>query len=613
MTNTRTILRAALTMLALAFAAIPALAVKAIPHPVKVTQPDGTTLTIQVHGDEFLHWTTAGGALVSKGPDGFYYYAEFNNDGSVTRTANRVSSSFAMPTGISTVTPPPAAIAAAMIRRQAADAIRTGNGLGMGSNHFLVLLIEFSDLEFTVDNPNEAFSRLLNEPGYSDNGGTGSAADYYTDNSSGLFTPVYDVYGPIKVNGGYAEYGNNDQASERADYLLVEACQLADSEIDFSKYDLDNDGIVDNIFFFFAGHNEAEGAGDDYIWPHKWNVFRPSYSNFDGKRLDSYACTSEYSGSRGTNMAGIGTFCHEFGHVIGLPDFYDTDYDQNGYAAALGMLSLMDGGSYNNEGRTPPYLGGLERYILNWLEDMTEWTDNGVKTLQPVQNNAVYYIPTDNNGEFFLMEYRNGEGNDKYLHSTGIALYHVDQSGNRVGGTTARNLWANWGNYNSINSYAEHQCYDVIESCGYETVNASLGNVLFPGNSNVTTISPTSDMSLMCWDNTPVNCIISDISLEGSVATLTFNMSKSGDPIKEFMDQGINAIFLEKTKFNAGDNLELLLSLSNTVPATTEWYMDGQKQEAESVVLTSGTHILQAVLTYSDGSVETLTTKIEVQ
>lgn len=612
MTHTRLLIRIALSVYALAFAAIPAMAIKALPYPVKVTQPDGTTLTIQIHGDEFLHWTTAGGVLVSKGPDGFYYHAEFNNDGSVTRTSNRVSSSSAIPTGTSTVTPPPAAIAAAKLRRQAADAIRTGNGLGMGSNRFLVLLIEFNDLQFTVDNPNEAFTRLLNEPGYSDNGGTGSAADYYTDNSSGLFTPVYDVYGPIRVEGGYAEYGSNDDVNERADYLLVEACKIADDEIDFSQYDLDGDGTVDNIFFFFAGHNEAEGAGDDYIWPHKWNIYRPFYTDFDGKRLDSYACTSEYSGQRGTTMAGIGTFCHEFGHVIGLPDFYDTDYQENGQAAALGMLSLMDGGSYNNDGRTPPYLSGYERYLLNWLEEMTEWSENGVQTMQPVQDNALYYISTDKDGEFFLLEYRNGENYDKYLNATGIAIYHVDQSDNRVGGTTARNLWAYWGSYNSINSYANHQCYDLIESCGHEFVNASLNNVLFPGNNNVTTISPASDISLMCWDNTPVNCIISDISLEGSVATLNFNMTKSGEPVEEFLSYGINAIFLEKTKFNTGDTLDFLLCFSNNVPTTTEWYMDGQLQDAESTVLTSGTHIIQAVLTYSDGSVETLTTKIEV-
>lgn len=599
------------TILALLMAlyALPAAAVKAVPHPVTVTQPDGTTLTIQIFGDEFLHWTTVGDRLVEKGPDGFYYYAEFNSDGTKTLSRTRAKASSISRSGVSSVTPPPAAIAAAKMRRQAVEIMRGENGLGWGDNHFLVLLIQFPDLEFEVENAHEAFYNMLNEPGYSQNGGTGSAADYYAENSSGQFTPTFDLYGPITVSNSYAYYGRNDDPNEKADYLLVEACQLADDEIDFSQYDLDGDGVVDNIFFFYAGHNEAEGGGSDCIWPHKWNIVRPQYSPLDGKRLDSYACTSEFSGSYGQNMAGIGTFCHEFGHVIGFPDFYDVDYEQNGYAAGLGGMSLMDAGSYNNSGRTPPYLSAFERYYMGWVEELTVWEEPGVMTLEPVQNNAGYVIPTDNEGEVFVLEYRNGEGSDQYLYAEGIVLYHVDQSNNIISGLSARSLWRY---YNMVNSFADHQCYDLIESSTSESTALNNMDRVFPGRRNVTEINAYTTPAMVGWDGQSTGYSISGITLADDHAELSLGILKSGPSFGDFSENGINAIYV-KQNYSAGETLEFLLSLSSNLPSVIEWYFDGERQSAESIELTSGEHTIQAVLTYDDGSKEELSTKISVK
>lgn len=586
-------------------------AVKAYPYPIKVVQPDGTTLTIQVHGDEFLHWTTAGNRLVEKGADGFYYYAEFNMDGTKTISKTRAREGSLGSFGQqSTVRPPQAAIAAANIKRQAASITRS-NDLAFGDKHFLVFLIEFADLEFTVPDAQNAFTRLLNEEGYSENGGTGSSRDYYIENSMGQFEPTFDVIGPIKVSNGYAYYGSNAlDPNERADYLLVEACEIADSLdlLDFSDYDLDNDGVVDNIFFFFAGHNEAEGGGSDCIWPHKWNIFRPSYAPFDGKMLDTYACASEYSGAWGQNMAGIGTFTHEFGHVIGLPDFYDTDYDYNGYAAGIGSLSLMDQGSYNDNGRTPPYLSGFERDMLGWME-LTEWTEPGVLTLEPVQNNVAYMTPTDTDGEYYVYEYRNGEGRDQYLYATGIAIYHVDRSYNTVGGYPAILLWDN----NMLNNFANHQCYDLVESVYPETAARNNAQKLFPGSNNVTEFTSETRPAAVGWNGNPTNYNLYDITENGDNATVRLSFNIGGEPIEEFYDLGINAIYLEKSNYVNGDVLEFLLSLSNKVPVSTTWYFDGIMNSNGSVTLTTGEHTIRAELIYEDGTSEIISTKINVQ
>ena len=178
-----------------------AFAVPAKPTPVQVMQPDGTTITIQVHGDEFLNWTTSGGRLVTKGADGFYYYGDFNADGSVVPTTSRVStsaSSFAFSSD-NNVTPPAAAIMAAQVKKEAFNKALASGINTKGDFKALVLLIEFKDLQFTVDNPVQAFTNLLNEKGYNKNGATGSAYDYYNENSNGVFNPSIDL---LRYNGG---------------------------------------------------------------------------------------------------------------------------------------------------------------------------------------------------------------------------------------------------------------------------------------------------------------------------------------------------------------------------------------------------------------------------
>lgn len=598
--NHRFFTKILLTLGLLACAATAAYAVKAYPHPVTVKQPDGTTLTIQIHGDEFLNWTTVGNRLVAMGEDGYYYYASFNADGTKSLSTTRAKNSTVSLNGASTVKPPQAAIAAANIKRQVMAKIGNSD-LAIGSNHFLVMLIEAQDVRFTVPDANAAFTRMLNEEGYSENGATGSAYDFYNSNSRDLFDPTFDVIGPITVNGNMSNYGDGGN-NDRADYMLVEACQIADPDVDFAQYDHDGDGIIDNVFFFFAGHNAAEGGGSNTIWPHQWSVFRPSYGDLDGKKLGSYACTSEYSGASGQTMAGIGTFCHEFGHVIGLPDFYDTDYETNGYAPAIGTISLMDQGSYNNQGRTPPFISSFERSMLGWLE-LEEWTEPGVKTLPPVQENAGFMTPTSNDGEFFVYEYRNGEGYDQYIGATGVAIYHVDQSGSYK---------LRWDN-NTVNAYANHQCYDLIESVYPESSAYSNNDKLFPGRSNNRTFNANSKPAAVGWDGLPTGYNISEITDNGDNATLLLSMMASGETIPEFVEAGINCIYQSQSSYKSGDTFSFLLCLSNNAPMAVVWYFDGQEQSEDSIVLTSGEHTVEAFLTYSDNATERITLLLNVQ
>ena len=335
----------------------------------------------------------------------------------------------------------------------------------------------------------------------------------------------------------------------------------------------------------------------------------------DGKEFDSYACTSEYSGNDySTTMCGIGTFTHEFGHVIGLPDMYDTDYEQNGYAPGPGVLSLMNNGSYLNEGRTPPYLGGLERAILGWIE-LTEWKESGNKTLNPIQDNEAYMTPTKNKtesdgpieGEFYVYEYRNGTGWDRFIGDQGVAIYHVDRRSQYL---------RYWDITNQVNAFADHECYDLIEANGNTNGNGSytVAGLLYAGSSGKSEFSSSSSPAALDWDGDVTGYNLTNISHNGTNASLMLTNLAGGTIIDEFLDAGVNAID-RKATYSAGEEFKFQLTVSNNSPVDVVWFFDDVEQDSNvsSINLSAGEHTVVAVLTYSDGSTERITTKLNVQ
>lgn len=593
------------------FISLSALAVIANPKPIQVSQPDGSTITIQKHGDEYLNWTTSAGKLIAQGADGFYYYASFNADGISIPSASRVKSSGASSFSFSKVQPPMSAVMKANQKRylEQTKALEgrpfknsaNRNEISTGSKKFLTILVEFDDLEFIYKKSD--FESLLNDEGYSVNGATGSVKDFYTDNAGDKFNPQYDVYGPYKAKKGYAKYG---VADEGALELFKEAVELADDDVNFADYDLDSDGYVDNVFFYFAGHNEAEGGPSTTIWPHKWSMWKYDV-RADGKKVFNYACTSELKGSYGDTMCGIGTFCHEFGHVLGLPDYYDTNYEQSGQAAGLGLYSLMSSGNYNNEGRTPPYLDAESRYILGWMDKPLELTKPGNYSLRSIKNNVAFTTPTKNEGEYFLYENRQSEGWDEYVPS-GLLIYHVDKSNNRVGYTTAKDLWERWEESNKINANSSHQCFDLVESCGKEyNIDWGYENVAFPGADDVTSFTGTTSPAAVGWDKKATGYDLTEIKNGSEV---TFKLTVDGKEADEgpLFQKGISYIKTNKNIYSDGDVFKLEIMPSKKEFKTVTWTFDGaQKSDKSEVVLDSGDHEVVATIKYKDGSSDILT------
>ena len=258
----------------------------------------------------------------------------------------------------------------------------------------------------------------------------------------------------------------------------------------------------------------AEGNAGT-IWPHKWSLFYP-FVSVDGKKVAGYACTSEIKGLIGSGyetICGIGTFCHEFSHVLGLADLYDTNDAEGGDSPGFRSFSIMCSGNYNNEGRTPPYYCAEERLQVGWMSMPTEITAAGNYSLNSIENNEAYYLPTDVEDEYYVFESRQGQGWDAYI-PTGMMIYHIDKSNNLIEGVTADALW--WSN--GPNNYTAHQCMDLIESGGEENVNWGETNALFPGTDNVTSFTAETDPAGLSWSGTPLAFKITDISNSSGVS-----------------------------------------------------------------------------------------------
>ncbi len=242
----------------------------------------------------------------------------------------------------------------------------------------------------------------------------------------------------------------------------------------------------------------------------------------DGKVIDRYACTSELSRRYETAtkykdvLAGIGTFCHEYFHTFGIPDMYDTDYEESGGTAA-GLwytTSLMDAGNQNNNGNTPPNLNAVEREYLGIVEPELIKA-NGGYSLEPIHLGGKYYrIDTDYKDEYYLLECRSEDGWDKYCGGSGMLVYHIDKSDRSAGysDSYSKNTTSleRWEIYNEVNSRPDHQCADLVEAdarsdsftaAEEESLRSAQKNIrgIFFPNSAANSLLPDSKPGLTFW------------------------------------------------------------------------------------------------------------------
>ena len=530
---------------------IPSYAVPAKPGIIRVTTADGTELPVRLVGDENFHYylTEDGYPLVES--EGKYFYGRLSEDGNVISTgvkAKAVADRTAADRTLLKNTDLKAVAEAldrqtslAPRRRLTGREIVNGNAVhtrassagftkgpglmpgsafpSIGEQKALVILVEYADVKFELDDPYDYFSRLLNEPGFKDYGGTGSAADYFKESSSGLFQPDFDVYGPVTLSKNMVFYGGNTSGNDaNPAMMVVEACQQLDATVDFSQYDRDNDGYIDNVFLFYAGRGEATGGSADTVWPHSWaitNAYPTRRYEFDGVILDHYACSNEWEEG---HPDGVGTFVHEFSHVLGLPDLYTTAYTN---AFTPGSWSALDYGPYNNQGRTPPLYGAYERYALGWMAP-AQIKEAMHATLPPIGTNVAGIIRTDSDYEFFLLENRQKTSWDTYIPGHGMLIWHIDYN---IG------IWRE----NTVNNSNSHQYVDIEEADNLKNTATRDGDT-FPGYDNVTSFTDNTTPSMRTWGGAALNLPLTEIA-ESEEGIITFLVKGGGEPLA-----GINAL-----------------------------------------------------------------------
>jgi len=349
------------------------LVIPAFNRLIQYKQTNGKTLTIYLKGDEKVKWaTTEDGYTILLNNKSVYEYAIQNMKGDLypsgvavnnikERTSEEKELVSKIPKGLY-YSKSQVSMLKSIWEIKSAEAQKAFPTTG--NRKLICLLIRFKDKAFTKTKSD--FNNLFNQVGYNVGNATGSVKDYYLENSWSQFNLTVDVFGPYTASQNMSYYGANDSYGndQNPRTLVTEAVNAADAAANFANYDNDGDGTVDGVYVIYAGYGEEAGARSNAIWAHAWNI---NPVTKDGKTVSRYSCSAELRGNSGTTITSIGVICHEFGHVLGAPDYYDTDYSTGGQFEGTGNWDIMASGSWNNNGDTPAHHNAYTKVkIYGW-------------------------------------------------------------------------------------------------------------------------------------------------------------------------------------------------------------------------------------------------------
>lgn len=406
---------------------------------------DGTIISLTQAGDEFAHWyEDAQGNIYNRNDEGIIVPSTLTKNDMMRRRK-------------------------ASVQYKAAERRRARAASGVKPNlapKGVVILADFKDLKMQPEHTQAVFNELCNSSNCTVNSYNGkaypSAAEYFSSQSDGKYRPQFDVFGPVTLSKSYSYYGQNDKKGNDlyATDAVIEACILADQqypELNFADYDSDKDDFVDFVYVIYAGEGEASGGAESTIWPHNWYIVYAvlpfnedgEYDEVNGTRLsccyteedifldnvllNNYAMSSELMRDA---LGGIGTLCHEFGHVMGLPDFYDTNYGVNSdLKLTPNEWNIMDGGSYNGGGHCPPNYDPWEKYFMGWITPENLGTDGQKLTLSANGTEGYKAYQVNKSGKLeaatkeglnYYFENRQQQGWDEYLPAAGMLIWMVN-------------------------------------------------------------------------------------------------------------------------------------------------------------------------------------------
>lgn len=482
-----------------------------------VIQPDGSSLTLLIVGDEHLNaLLTSDSLMVEKTKDGAYCYCTIDgisnvvahNEGS--RTERETAFISATKSRLSWNSRETKDFLVKKSQSKRGETFKVGTRPEFpvhGSPKVPVILVQFPDKKFKNSNPNSQFYAHFNTKNK-------SVSQYFTDQSNSDFTPQFDVFGPYTTINNRAYYGGNDpnapvENSKAIGEMIAEACSALNDEIDFTQYDYDGDGYCDAIAVLFAGQGENSGGGENTIWPHQYYLSYTDYGNaltLDGIKVDRYVTSSEMGMSVTINNVlyefedGIGTICHEFSHILGLPDFYDVAYGGN---YGMGKWDIMNSGCYLDSSNTPCNYSAYEKEFMGWkttsiaseskkytLDSNSNWGE-AIKIINPHKADQK---------EYYILENRQKTDWDQYLPAAGLMVYYVDESSL---------FWS----LNSVNTFSygnDHQRMTIIPCDGKQS-DDNEGGDLWPYNSN-TTLNDVSTPAATVYEGNYINRQVTNIT-----------------------------------------------------------------------------------------------------
>ena len=468
---------------------------------------DGTTLMVELQGDEFLsYWQDANGNRYVQQDD----YLVPANFPALKEAAVQLRSQAG-----ATVTD----ARRAMAKRRSINNYE-------GNKRCLIILVQFSDMSFSMSDPQAFYSRVANEKNFNEGNFKGSVSDYFSAQSLGKLNITFDVVGPYTL-GSYASYGKDENYNgQRYDTnpqgMISSACAKAAAEgVDFSQYDWDGDGQVEEVYVIYAGEGQATGGSTDTIWPHKSQLSKPTAFGKDGTTVYVYACSNELKDNKG-NVAGIGTICHEFSHCLGYPDLYDINY---GGKYGMGTWDLMCSGNYNGDGFQPVGYTAYERYAAGWIDPIVLDSDCEVKDMKSLNEggNAYIFHNPEWEDEYYLIENRQQTGWDATIASTGIIINHIDYS---------PVVWANNCPNTIVSGVNDHERVVIIPADNNRSSSTEDGDA-WPYGSKKMLTNATSPYCEAFNDNKGTNRMnigITDMAVENGVASFRFsNYNKGGE------------------------------------------------------------------------------------
>lgn len=520
----KTLLRKVLWLGALLLIVNQSIGVPAYPGLIKYKQANGEVLTIQLKGDEQVKWAlTEDGYTLMMNSKGNYEYAMLDSKGDLTlsgvvahnpnqRTKAEKNLLSKLKKGLY-YSKSQVSLMKSIWEIKKAESRKAFPTTG--NRKLICILMGFQDKAFTKSR--EAFNNLFNQVGYSVGNATGSVKDYYLENSWGQFNLTVDVFGPYTASRNMSYYGGNNyngnDSNPRA--LITEAVNAADAAANFANYDNDGDGKVDGVYVIYAGYGEEAGGGSNCIWAHAWNI---STVYKDGVSISRYSCSAELRGNSGSTITAIGVICHEFGHVLGAPDYYDTNYATGGQFTGTGKWDMMASGSWNNNGDTPAHHNAYTKVkIYGWANATVLNSAQNVSVKNVENNKSFYQINSTTSGEYWLIENRQPVGFNASNPGHGLLIYHVSKD------------IATASSQNNVNDTYPQKMYPVCASAtsnpnsspnSYGSINS--GGCPWPGTSNKTSFTDATTPNMKSWAGANTNKPITNIVENTAQKTVTF-------------------------------------------------------------------------------------------